>query len=209
VSWFNEEKSEDNEEDEGAKFGAKDPDGSVEDDAGEGPLGVSRDDLAELASRPGPWRDLAAELVAIRQERVEKAEAALRSAEAEAAIEAGYVDFDDEGVRAGLREQVLKQRVSADARVAAYRRNQLAAQYGEVGLATFEKEQAGQAGDAWFYSGDPLLEHPAYIEHRREQVALKRQEEALRRMSGRTIVEDAADAEAELAAYAEEVLSRG
>jgi hypothetical protein len=182
--------------------------GEVEGDGPSGALGAKADEVLELSQREGPWQALAAELVALRSERAEKAQAQKSEADAAAVIEAGgEPDWTDEGFLDGLREQVLRSRVSAEARVSAMRRNKLLAEMGPVlGQSHFETEQAFAAVDgSWFGAGvDPLTEHPLYKAHALEVLAQKRQQDVLYRLSERTIVDEGREAAEEIRQFAKD-----
>jgi hypothetical protein len=179
-------------------------------DAGSGDAGVfgSGFTLEELASRPGRFQELAAELLAARADREANADRDRLRAQGEAAIEAGAIDFDDPDFQNALRAMADEKRAKAETMWAKHREAELISQYGDLGRGTFEQERvAGQ--DSWFWEGsDSLHESPVWREHERRQMAVTREREAAQSLSTATILDDLAEAQAGIDAQIAAVLGR-
>jgi hypothetical protein len=165
--------------------------------------------LDELASKPGRWQELAAELLVAREERKAKRAADEAAKVAAEALEKDEFDWSNEAHIEGLRQEVLSRRAGAAAsaeagiKAAALARG-FNADQADIEVANYK---AMAEASAWLDEGrDPLTEHEAYRERERGLVeAGKAREVALRGRVG--YAEDVAEAEAYIAAVKAKVLN--
>jgi hypothetical protein len=146
----------------------------------------------------------------MRQERETKAAAERLAAEAEATLADGEPDWSDQAFLDGLRASVLAQRAASnEAHIAGMRR----LRESQFGIATADTMLADEAArssqvDDWLSGSDPILEHPAYLDHQRQQFEATRAREAAR-MGRIGYVDEIAEAEAYIAATKAKALAGG
>jgi hypothetical protein len=156
--------------------------------------------LEELAARPGPWKEMADELILAKAEREAKAVKERLAAEAAAAAESGYEALSPERLEALLTVQAEVERATGDA---AY----LAAREADIRAAYPDREQAelklAEEADALalvneFMRAPGPIDVVAYREHLEAVAATERAEVKARDMllRERTLEDDARDAEA-------------
>lgn len=146
-------------------------------------------------------------------EMIESASNRIADAKAAAAIELveedDSPDLTDEGVREGLRQQVVRDEAAAQAAYLKYRRQRLVDQYGDAGRSQAVTEEAAIGESDWFWATtDPVDRSPVVEAVREEKRKAERARDAAHWVAQRLggTLQDAADeAAAGLAATIAEV----
>jgi hypothetical protein len=172
--------------------------------------------LRALAAREGKTvrGQIAAELVALAEERAARQEKDALALAAEQAIDAGVVDYSDPAIQAGLRAQVEAERAAATDAFYRHRAADLKAKGFEgesVDLMLRDDREAMAVVEEWMGGQDAMLDHPAYKAHEATVVEQARAIAAARYIASQSgsVLDDAAEAEAGVSGTAAAVLAAG